>query len=915
MADTQAKTNETVLTLQRLANLLRIHSIESTQEANSGHPTSCSSMAEIITVLFFNVMRYDVKEPRHPASDRFVLSKGHCAPILYAAWAEAGAFPTSDLKNLRKIDSDLEGHPTPRLNFIDVATGSLGQGIGFASGMAYAGKYLDKSDYRVYCVLGDGECAEGSVWEAFSFASFYKLDNLCAIIDINRLGQSDPTQLQHDLETYRKRADAFGWHPIAVDGQNVDELLQAFKEAAETKNRPTCILAKTFKGSGLKGIENELDWHGKPLGDKGKDIVESLKKLINGDIKHPQLAKITAKVSEIKKDSEIKLSSPPNYDGKKEIATRLAHGTALEKLGKSCKYVVALDGDTKNSTYSQKFRDSYPDRFVECYIAEQNMVAVAIGIATRDRYICFVHTFAAFLTRTFDQIRMGAISFTKVKFVGSHAGISIGEDGPSQMGLEDFAMFRSVPQCVCFYPSDPVSAERAVELAANYDGMVYIRTSRPNTATLYKNDELFQIGKAKIIIESSQDICTIISGGVTLHEAIKASEKLKQAGKVVRVIDLFTVKPIDRDTLLASAKATHGRLIVVEDHYPEGGLGEAVMSALCGEEGIKIVHLAVREIARSGKPAELLSKYGIDSEHITKNMADEDIIFGGTSNDDYGMSEMSFANEYKKELEGTEMHRMRQQQEQEQLRLLEQQQQEEVERMRSQYTILYPSERREEHLYDKPKYCCAHHYDDYDPHNQHKQATTGAHSLKENPTSYIVLGSERIRQLTDVYRRDKNFVKDEQMRIKSDYPKHYILKHEQNKPRNIYEHQRTQPEQQMCDLKVKETNYDVSCNCQTPPLCRLFQNLVDVLKQSIEFFLFIGYVVRRRNELLYPYYPFDKQPKYVNDHPTFLSKTYPFVRKPNDCELQKIKPFRDNVSSYIKNPPKHVVNDTCYVIH
>ncbi|CAF1127436.1 unnamed protein product [Didymodactylos carnosus] len=621
MAGTEASTsslNDTVLTLQRLANLLRIHSIESTQEADSGHPTSCSSMAEIITVLFFNIMRYDVKEPRHPASDRFVLSKGHCAPILYAAWAEAGAFPTSELKNLRKIDSDLEGHPTPRLNFIDVATGSLGQGIGFAAGMAYAGKHLDKSDYRVYCVLGDGECAEGSVWEAFSFASFYKLDNLCAIIDINRLGQSDPTQLQHDTDTYRKRVDAFGWFPIIINGQDVGQLLGAFNQAQEMKDRPTCILAKTLKGSGLKGIENELNWHGKPLGDKGKDIVESLKKLVNGDIKHPQIAKITAKVTNIKKDSPIKLSSPPNYDGKKEIATRLAHGTALEKLGKSCQNIVALDGDTKNSTYSLKFHDSFPDRFVECYIAEQNMVAVAIGIATRDRYICFVHTFAAFLTRAFDQIRMGAISFTKVKFVGSHAGISIGEDGPSQMALEDFAMFRSVPQCVCFYPSDAVSAERATELAANYEGMVYIRTSRPNTPILYKNDELFHIGKAKIVIESSQDVCTIVGAGVTLHEAVKASEKLKQIGKAVRVIDLFSVKPIDHETLLSSVKATNNKLIVVEDHYPEGGLGEAVMSALCDEVGVKIVHLAVREVARSGKSAELLSKYGIDCDHIVQ---------------------------------------------------------------------------------------------------------------------------------------------------------------------------------------------------------------------------------------------------------------------------------------------------------
>lgn len=608
---------DSITTLERLANLLRIHSIESTQESNSGHPTSCSSMAEIITVLFFNVMRYDPKDPRNPAADRFVLSKGHCAPILYAAWAEAGAFPVADLKNLRKIDSDLEGHPTPRLNFIDVATGSLGQGLGFACGMAYAGKYFDQSDYRVYCVLGDGECSEGSVWESFAFGSYYKLDNLCAIIDVNRLGQSDPAPLQHDMETYRKRVEAFGWHGIIVHGQDVKELLAAFKEASETKDKPTCVLAKTFKGSGLKGIENELDWHGKPLGDKAPELIAGLRKLVQEEtLVRPEIPKVTAKVSEIKKDKEVKLASPPNYDGKKEIAPRLAHGTALEKLGKACEYVIALDADTKNSTYSIKFRDSFPKRFVECFIAEQNMVSVAIGIATRQRYTCFVHTFAAFLLRAADQIRMGAISFTRVKYVGSHAGVSIGEDGPSQMALEDFAFFRTIPQAVCFYPSDAVSAERAVELAAGYDGAVYIRTSRPNFPILYKNDEVFQIGKAKIIVESSNDVCTIVAGGVTLHEAIKASEKLKNVGKAVRIIDAFTVKPIDRDTILKSVNATQNRLLVVEDHYPEGGLGEAVMAALADQTGITIHHLAVHEVARSGKPAELISKYGIDAEHI-----------------------------------------------------------------------------------------------------------------------------------------------------------------------------------------------------------------------------------------------------------------------------------------------------------
>ncbi|CAB3361578.1 Hypothetical predicted protein [Cloeon dipterum] len=399
-----------------------------------------------MSVLFFHTMRYKVSAPKDASSDRFVLSKGHAAPILYAAWAEAGLFPVADLQNLRKIDSDLEGHPTPRLNFIDVGTGSLGQGLSVAAGMAYVGKYFDKASYRTYCLLGDGESAEGSVWEALHFASYYKLDNLCVIFDVNRLGQSEPTSLQHDMEVYRKRLDAFGFNALVVDGHDVEELTKAFHEASVTKGKPTAIIAKTFKGRNFPKVEDEENWHGKPLGDKADATIEHLKSLIKnaGPLQlHPQKPLVEdAPATNI---SNIQLSSPPNYKLGQKVATRESYGVALTKIAENNKHVIALDGDTKNSTYSEKIKKVSTDRYVECFIAEQNLVGVAIGAACRGRTVPFVSTFAAFFTRAFDQIRMGAISQTNVNFAGSHCGVSIGEDGPSQMGLEDIAMFRTIP--------------------------------------------------------------------------------------------------------------------------------------------------------------------------------------------------------------------------------------------------------------------------------------------------------------------------------------------------------------------------------------------------------------------------------------------------------------------------------------
>uniref|UniRef100_A0A1B6FLZ4 transketolase n=1 Tax=Cuerna arida TaxID=1464854 RepID=A0A1B6FLZ4_9HEMI len=602
--------------IKDIAMRLRIDSISATNSSKSGHPTSCSSMAEIMAVLFFHTMRYKLSAPRDPSSDRFILSKGHAAPILYAAWAEAGLFPVSNLQNLRKIDSDLEGHPTPRLSFVDVGTGSLGQGVSVAAGMAYVGKYFDKASYRVYVLVGDGESAEGSVWEALHFASHYNLTNLCVIFDINRLGQSEATSLQHDMDTYRKRLDAFGFNPIVIDGHDVEELAKAFHEASTVKTRPTAILAKTLKGKYFPGIEDMVNWHGQALGDKATDVIKHLESMVKNK------GKISLGPQEVIDDApkiditNVRLSSPPNYKLGDSIATRLAYGTALIKIAENNPRVIALDGDTKNSTFSCKIKEVSPDRYIECYIAEQNLVGVAIGAACRDRTIAFASTFATFFTRAFDQIRMGAISQTNVNFVGSHCGVSIGEDGPSQMALEDLALFRSIPGSTVFYPSDAVATERAVELAANTKGICFIRTSRPNTAVIYKNDEPFKVGGAKVVKLSAKDQVLLIGGGVTLYEALEAAEKLAAEGINCRVLDPFTIKPIDGANIIANAKQCGGRIITVEDHYPEGGLGEAVISAVAGERDIMVKKLAVPTVPRSGPPKVLLEMFGISAKNI-----------------------------------------------------------------------------------------------------------------------------------------------------------------------------------------------------------------------------------------------------------------------------------------------------------
>ncbi|CAM4705601.1 unnamed protein product [Caretta caretta] len=601
--------------LRDAANRLRVRSLRATCAAGSGHPTSCCSAAEILAVLFFQAMRYQASRPAHPSNDRFVLSKGHAAPLLYAAWAEAGFLKEPELLNLRKIDCDLEGHPTPRLPFVDVATGSLGQGLGAACGMAYAGKYFDKASYRVFCLLGDGEASEGSVWEALAFGSHYRLDNLVAIVDVNRLGQSEAAPLCHDTAVHRRRWEAFGWNTYVVDGHAVEELDEALWQAAQVKGKPTAIVAKTYKGRGIPGVEDAENWHGKPM---PKDKVESIIGAIQSRIQTHEVLVPQPPIEDVPQISiaGICMPSPPEYAIGDKVATRKAYGVALAKLGGANERVVALDGDTKNSTFSELFKRVHPERYIECYIAEQNMVSVALGCAARDRAVVFASTFAAFFTRAFDHIRMGAISRTNLNLCGSHCGVSIGEDGPSQMALEDIAMFRAIPGCTVFYPSDAVSAERAVCLAANTKGICFIRTSRPETPVVYPPEEKFEIGQAKVVRNSDADRVTVIGAGVTLHEALAAADELAKQGTRIRVIDPFTIKPLDAATIITSARATGGRIITVEDHYREGGLGEAVAAAVSGEPGIVLQSLAVSGVPRSGKPAELLDLFGINAKNI-----------------------------------------------------------------------------------------------------------------------------------------------------------------------------------------------------------------------------------------------------------------------------------------------------------
>lgn len=598
--------------LKNIATRLRIDSLEATAAAGSGHPTTCFSAAELVAALFFAEMRYDPADPRHPLADRFVLSKGHAAPLLYAAWAEAGFIPRGELTELREFTSDLEGHPTPRLPFVDVATGSLGQGLAAGIGIALNAARIG-ADYRTYVLLGDGETAEGAVWEAAALGEFYQLDSLCAIVDVNALGQSRETQLAHDMEAHRRRWAGFGWHTVVIDGHDLPQILAAFDEARRTRRRPTVILARTEKGRGVSFLQGAAGWHGKAL-SRGPEFDRALRELQEQLVPEPDGVRLEIRRPSGELPAErVEEVPPPSYTIGDQVATREAFGTALARLGRFDSRVVALDGDVKNSTFSEKFEAEHPERFYQCFIAEQAMIGAAMGLASRGA-IPFPSTFAAFLTRAADFIRMLAISHLNVKMAGSHAGVSIGEDGPSQMALEDLAMMTAQPNIAVLYPSDAVAAEHLVINAARHEGPVYIRTTRPKTPVIYDNAEAFPIGGLKIVRQSDTDVATVIGAGITLHEALAAYETLKKDGIHIRVIDLYSLQPIDANTLVAAGRET-GRLITVEDHYPSGGIGDAVARAVA-PAGLTITRLAVREIPRSGTPEELLDHYGISARHI-----------------------------------------------------------------------------------------------------------------------------------------------------------------------------------------------------------------------------------------------------------------------------------------------------------
>jgi transketolase len=595
--------------LRKIATRLRIHSLRMTTMAGSGHPTSCLSAADLAACLFFDEMRFNPKNPRDPANDEFILSKGHAAPLLWAVYAEAGLIPMKSLTTLRKIGSDLEGHPTPRMKWVKAATGSLGQGLSIGVGLAL-GQRLDRSPARTFVLMGDGECAEGAVWEAANFAARAKLRSLCAIVDVNRLGQSDPTMHGHDLRAYARKFRAFGWDVLTIDGHKIDRILEAFRKIGR-RGRPTAILARTIKGKGVSFVEDKNGWHGKPL--KNDELARALGELgCLPDIEARKFIRRPKPLRRPRPAAKIVFPGTPYSD---KTATRLAYGNALAALGKVNKAVVAIDGDVKNSTYADRFFEAFPERSFESFIAEQNMVGMGVGLAAKG-YLPFIATFAAFLTRAHDQIRMAGCSFANIKLCGSHVGVSIGEDGPSQMGLEDLALFRSVPGCVVLYPSDAVCAEACVAAMAAHRGMAYIRTTRPATPVLYSPQEAFTIGGSKVLRKGDGDAVTVVAAGITVHEALKAYDALKKEGIGIRVIDAYSVAPLDADMIGREVSETGGRAIVVEDHYAGGGLGEAVASALAGKAALK--HLCIREVPRSGKPEELMEKYGISAGHIVR---------------------------------------------------------------------------------------------------------------------------------------------------------------------------------------------------------------------------------------------------------------------------------------------------------
>src|SRR6266540_1718413 len=601
--------NETEL-WRELGQQLRVDSVRCSAVTKTGHPTSSMSAADLMAVLLAKYLRLDVDSPDDPRNDHLVFSKGHASPLLYSMFKAAGAIGDEELLTFRKLGSRLQGHPTPAAPWVDVATGSLGQGLPYGVGIALAGKKLDRLPYRVWVLHGDSEVAEGSVWEAFEHAAFYGLDNLTVVLDVNRLGQRGETMHGWDLDSYVERARAFGWHPIAIDGHDVEAIDRAYAEAVSTTGAPTVVVAKTIKGKGVEEVEDKDGWHGKAL-DNPEQAIEEL-----GGVRN-----IVVEVAKPEGDGqphrfETEGGELPTWDEGEEVATSRAYGDALVALGASRGDVVALDGEVSNSTYAEEFAKAYPERYFEMFIAEQQMVAAAVGLQVRG-WVPFASTFAAFFTRAYDFIRMAAISQANIRLCGSHAGVSIGEDGPSQMGLEDLAMIRAVHDSTVLYPCDANQTAKLVEAMADRDGIVFLRTTRAATPVVYGADEDFPVGGSRVLREG--DDVAIAAAGITLHEALKAAEELEREGISARVIDLYSVKPVDGETLRAAAEATGGRVLTVEDHWPEGGLGDAVLEALSdGEAPVRVQRLAVREMPGSGTPAELLAAAGIDAEHIVQ---------------------------------------------------------------------------------------------------------------------------------------------------------------------------------------------------------------------------------------------------------------------------------------------------------
>jgi transketolase len=622
MANTpQSLTGISLAEAGELAAQLRVDSVRASTSAGSGHPTSSMSAADLLAVLVGRQLRYDWDDPGNDANDHLIFSKGHASPLLYAIYKAAGVVSDEELMTgYRRFGSRLEGHPTPVLPWVDVATGSLGQGLPDGVGVALAGKYLDRLPYRVWVLCGDSEMAEGSIWEALDKASYYRLSNLIAMVDVNRLGQRGPTELQWDLAAYARRAESFGARVLAINGHDLAEIDQALASAGDLRgDQPTVVLARTIKGRGFSEVENENGWHGRPL---PRDMAERAIAELGGErhltVRGPRPGPPAHPPVAAQAPGTPQTTVPAaRYSVGDRVATRKAYGDALAELGVSHPRIVALDGEVSNSTHADEFAHAFPARYFEMFIAEQQMVAAAVGLSVR-HYIPFASTFAAFFTRAYDFIRMAAISQADIRLSGSHAGTEIGADGPSQMALEDLAMMRAVHASTVLYPSDGTSTAALVGEMAARPGVSYLRTTRGAYPVLYDTTETFPIGGSKVLRSSQRDVVTLIGAGVTLHECLAAADRLAAADIHARVIDLYSVKPIDTETLVAAAAVTGGRLVVAEDHHPEGGLGSAVADALleAGPQKLWVRHLAVRDMPGSGTSGELLAAAGIDAQHI-----------------------------------------------------------------------------------------------------------------------------------------------------------------------------------------------------------------------------------------------------------------------------------------------------------